>query len=195
MDKGSGRGWKMETQWIWPATKRKLPPLFFPPALWLELIALHRSCKGVGDYILILQLTLLEAPFEWNPRVLSKKPYYGNDLTRGGRKKVFKTSFRFFFSSWVAGKDHKTMKNNGLTASHSTSCDVRFRTFPRIQFEAPSDFPLTDRQSSTQSRAHYSALCCRKLCSVSWFHTDDVFVSRNNKKKEDKIHRSVADSN
>lgn len=33
LDKGSGRGWKMETQWIWPATKRKLPPppFFFSP--------------------------------------------------------------------------------------------------------------------------------------------------------------------
>ena len=32
LDKGSGRGWKMETQWIWPATKRKPPPPpFFSP--------------------------------------------------------------------------------------------------------------------------------------------------------------------
>lgn len=124
LDKGSGRGWKMETQWIWPATKRKLPPplFFFPPALRLEMIALHRSCKGVGDYILILQLTLLEAPFEWNPRVLSKKPYYGNDLTRGGEEKRYsKLLLDFFFSSRVAGKDHKTMKNNGLTASKKVS--------------------------------------------------------------------------
>lgn len=87
------------------------------------MIALHRSCKGVGDYILILQLTLLEAPFEWNPRVLSKKPYYGNDLTRGGgeEKRYSKLLLDFFFSSRVAGKDHKTMKNNGLTASKKVS--------------------------------------------------------------------------
>lgn len=101
LDKGSGRGWKMERNGFGPPPRENSPPppFFFPPALRLEMIALHRSCKGVGDYILILQLTLLEAPFEWNPRVLSKKPYYGNDLTRGGggRKKVFKTSFRFFF--------------------------------------------------------------------------------------------------
>lgn len=49
LDKGSTRSWKMETQWIWPATKEKKP---FP--VRREMIVRHRSCKESGDYILIL---------------------------------------------------------------------------------------------------------------------------------------------
>ncbi len=49
LDKGSGRGWKMETQWIWPATNRKK---ILSCAVGNDSSA--QTLQGVGDYILIL---------------------------------------------------------------------------------------------------------------------------------------------
>ena len=211
LDKGSGRGWKMETQWIWPATKRKLPPPpFFPLALRLEMIALHRSCKGVGDYILILQLTLLEALFEWNPRVLSKKALLWKWFNKGwGEEKRY--SKLLFFSSWVAGKDHKTIKkNNGLTASKKSWIGRQTQHIIYVIYvsKLSPGFGLRLHQISRwQTGNHQHKAACisphyvAANCAASHDFTQTMFLFPGimiiiiKKKKEDKIHRSVADSN
>lgn len=125
LDKGSGRGWKMETQWIWPATKRKLPPppFFFSPCAPVGNDSTAQKLQRSRRLYSNPPTHTFRGSVRMEPTGIVKKALLWKWFNKGGgeEKRYSKLLLDFFFSSRVAGKDHKTMKNNGLTASKKVS--------------------------------------------------------------------------